>query len=192
MISRQDFSDFLRHPFAILVATAAISGLLVPSITQEWREQSRKADVKANLITDAGKAVASILTASQFSEFGGESRNQKEINRIFQVWEIEHVVVSSRIRAYLLDPTLAADWDRFSRMLRLAYASGAHNPRRSEYLASLREYLNASDINWNALEVGYSNMAQFSEYNRAWFQLKEALLDRYGEIAQRILDAKAR
>ncbi len=192
MISRKDLSDFFRHPFVILVATAAISGLLVPFIIQQWKDQDRKAEVKAKLITDAGRTVANILTASQFSEFGGESRNQKDIGRAFQVWEIEHVVVSSQIRAYLLDPTLASDWDRFSEMLRLAYASGAHNPRRKEYLAKLQEYLKARDINWKALEIGYSDMAQFPEYNRAWFQLREALLDRYAEIAKRILDAKSR
>jgi hypothetical protein len=77
-------------------------------------------------------------------------------------------------------------------MLRLAYASGARNPRRKEYLAQLQEYLGPRDIEWKALEIGYSGAAQFPEYNRAWFQLKEALLDRYAAITRRILDARSR
>jgi hypothetical protein len=192
MISRQNISDFLRHPFVILVATAIISGLLIPFITQEWHEQSRKADVKASLITDAGKAVANILTASKFSEFAGKRRNKAELERIFLEWEIEHSAVSSKIRAYLLDPTLAKDWERFSHMLRFAYASGVDNPQRIEYLTNIRAYLNTGNVDWGTLEKGYSNRAQFYEYKQAWLQMKEALLERYREIAQRILDAKAR
>jgi hypothetical protein len=133
-----------------------------------------------------------MLTAAQFSEFGGQSRNQKDIDRAFQTWEVDNVVVSSRIRAYILDQTLVSDWDRFSETLTLMYVSGVHNARRKEYLAKIRKYLNASDINWNALEAGYSNAAQFPEYNRAWFELKDAMLYRYGQIAKRILDAESR
>lgn len=192
MISRQNFSGFLRHPLLILVVTAAITGLLVPYITQQWKNQSRKADVKVMIITDAGRSVASMLTASQFSEFGGQSRNQKDIDRIFQTWEVNHIVVSCRIRAYLLDQTIAADWDRFNEALRLMYAAGVKNARRKEYLAKVSEYLNANDVNWNALEAGYSNAAQLPEYNRAWFELKGAMLARYGQIAKRILDAESR
>ena len=159
---------------------------------QEWHEQSRKAEFKANLITDAGKAVTNILTASMFSKFSGKRRNQQEIDCIFLEWEIEHSSVSFRIRAYLIDPNIAAEWKRFSYMLRLAYASGVDNPRRKEYLAELRKYFTTSHINWKALEEGYSDRAQFYEYKLAWLQLKEAFLDQYREIAQRILNAKVR
>jgi hypothetical protein len=192
MIRRKYVADFFRHPFVILAATAIISGLLVPFITQQWRDQGRKADLKAQLIADGGKNVATILAAAQFWEFGGESTDPKEISAAVQAWEIEHVVISSKIRAYLIDPSLGPDWDRLSIMLRAAYGAGADNPRRTGRLAMLRQYLEGSDINWNALDHGYSDTAQFADYNRAWFQLREALLNRYAEIAKRILNAKSR
>jgi hypothetical protein len=166
-----------------------VTGLAVPWITQQWSEQRRIAEVKAKLISDAARSVATILAAAQLSEFGGAPGAK---TRTLQAWEVEHVVVSSRMRAYLVDATIATDWDHLGRMLRFAYAGGVHNARRLEYIAQLREYLDGSQVNWRALQDGYSNENQFREYNGAWFQLKQALLDRYAAIAQRILAGASR
>jgi hypothetical protein len=192
MISRRNLAKALRHPLVTLLVTAAISGVLIPFVTQDWQDYQRKAAVKAQLITDAGKAIAAILTAQQFSEFGGYSRNDDEMTRTFKEWEIEQIVVSSRIRAYLTDPTLPAEWDRFGNALTLMYTSRRQSNSRKESLASLHEYLSGSEVNWTSLEAGYSNDPQFREYNRAWFELKEAMLNRCGQLANRILDAKSR
>jgi hypothetical protein len=193
MISKQDFSDALRHPFVMLLATALISQLLIARITQGWQDHQRQNEVKAQLVTQSGQAVGSMLVAAQFDEFGGAAQSQEEINRAFKEWEIGQVVLSTRIRAYFADPDLATSWDAFARMITYTYASGARAQGfRKEHLVELREYLRAGGVNWSALETGYSDKAKFGEYNLAWFQLKEALLQRYGRVTQRILDANVR
>jgi hypothetical protein len=197
MISRQDISVTLRHPFTLLLATALISGWLVPRITRSWQDHQRRGELKVQLVTEAGNSAASMLVTAQFSEFGGSATNQEEINRAFRAWETEQVVVSTKIRAYVDDVALAKDWDTLSHMITLTYAMSAKDaPRRKEYLAELRTYISDKDVNWSALEAGYSDEKfdekQFLEYNRAWYQLKAALLDRYGKLVQRILDADIR
>ena len=193
MISRQDLSDFLRHQVVILLATAAVSQWLIPKITQSWQDHQRQTELKAQLATQSAKAVASMLMAAQSAEFGGTARNEDEIYRAFKDWQVEQVVVSARIRAYFADPNLAKDWDNFADVITKVYASGTRGGlRRKEYLAAVRKYFSADDVNWSALEAGYSDQTQFPEYNRAWFQMKQAVLRRYGEIIQPILAAHTR
>ncbi len=189
---QKETPGFLRHPFVLLLITAAVLRLLVPYITQEWKNQSRKAEIKAKLVTDAGKTVASILTTAQFSEFGGQSRNQKELDSAFKAWEEDNILIGVRIRAYLVDSSISVDWRQLGNALRFAYASGVTNSRRKEYLAKLRKYLSGATVNWSALESGYADATSISEYNRAWYQLRGALLDQYGAVAQKILSAKCR
>jgi hypothetical protein len=201
MFWSKQVSDGFRHPLLLLVATAVISGLLVPSITQGWQANSRKAQIRADLIAEAGTVTADILIATQVKEFGGYSMNDGGVDpqdmADFKKRNGALIVVSAKMRAYLQDVDISTEWDRFGDMLTNVYKAQIRALRRLEYLAELRTYLNDQNVDWESLITGYpedgrSDDPAFVKYNRAWYQLKTSLLNRYGAIAERILKSDVR
>jgi hypothetical protein len=196
MVLSKAISKVLRHPLTLLFVTAIVSGWLVPRITRSWQDHQREGELKVQLVTEAGTAVAKMLTAAQFSEFGGSGKNQEEIDEDFKAWNTQQVVISTKIRAYVTDAAVAKDWDTFSEMITNVYALSAQGaPRRKKYLGELRRYIGDADVDWPALEAGYKPEepgTDFLQYNRAWYQLKTSLLDRFGKLSQQILAADIR
>jgi hypothetical protein len=150
MFWTKQVSDGFRHPLLLLVATAVISGLLVPSITQGWQANSRKAQIRADLIAEAGAATADILIATQIKEFGGYSMNDGGIDpqdiADFKKRNGALIVVSGKMRAYLQGADISREWDRFGDMLTNVYKSQIRAFRRLEYLGELRAYLNDQSV----------------------------------------------
>lgn len=58
-------SDFLSHPLVLLLATAAIGGVLVPLITRQWQLQQKAIEVKSELITDIIELTSDMFVASE-------------------------------------------------------------------------------------------------------------------------------
>jgi hypothetical protein len=47
----------LRHPLVVLVATALLTGLLVPGITREWQLRQKAIEIKVGLVAEMSEAV---------------------------------------------------------------------------------------------------------------------------------------
>jgi hypothetical protein len=181
--------ELLRHPFAMLVATALVSTLPITS----WQNHQRQNGVKAALVADLSKESAQMLIAAQFDEFGGPERDPKVTAAAFKNWAVQEVMISARLRAHIKDPAVSANWDELAAAFTNVYKAGRQaNGFDRQSSSELREYVGSVGIDWSALDHGYPKLEEFPPYNAAWFALRRALLQRLGEVTQQVLDASVR
>jgi tetratricopeptide (TPR) repeat protein len=208
-----DFSELLKHPLLLLLATALLSHYLIPSIARWWQDHQKEIELKTNFVSEISESVLSVVMSVQYAEVSvfstpewadrskAESRIQEiqsALDASFRTWEIKRAVIGSKMRAYFSHTQIGRDWDRFSDMVTEVYAlSGTHDPHyRIQRLNHLRAYFANDDIAWQRLENGWKisdvfDMAEeIHQYHRAWFSLKDTLLSRKDEIVQDILRSR--
>lgn len=126
--------SILNSPFVLLVAGAAISGLLVQWIAGRWQHRNwvsqqeftaqrarfeKELDQKHTLLEDTNEAVAAILTHCQLVVVGhqkgvGSEQRADQIRRYNEAvmkWEIDFQTCAIRLKAFFEDEQVAEDWD---------------------------------------------------------------------------------
>ena len=100
----------LGHPLVLLLVTAAISGLLVPRLTQEWQEQQQEVTVRRDFAARVSRTVGEVFIATQLAQVGAGSQTQDELDAAYVQWEVESSVLGAELRAYYPGESLHSAW----------------------------------------------------------------------------------
>lgn len=102
----------LGHPLTLLLAGAALSGVLVPMVARGWQDQRKALEVKAGLVERISRAVMDLATAVQFALVGASSQTQEQYDAAFRTWQLEKAVLTSLLTAYFRDGEVLRAWTR--------------------------------------------------------------------------------
>jgi hypothetical protein len=102
--------DWLSHPLVVLTVGAALTGLLIPQLTQRWQDQRKALEIKAELIERVSRAVAEIFTAAQLASVGAASQTQDDFDDAYKAWIREKVILTSLLRGYFGDDRIDRAW----------------------------------------------------------------------------------
>lgn len=101
-------SDFLKHPFVLLLSGAVLTGLIIPAITRWWQVQQKELEIKIELVEAVSQSVMTFLTAIQLVHIGArryEDDKQRaefmeNLNKAYPEWEVDSAVIGTKLRAY--------------------------------------------------------------------------------------------
>jgi hypothetical protein len=127
LIPEQVVSDLLRHPLFLLLATALISGLLVPFVASGWQRQQKENELNTVLVGEMADSVARILIATQFAVLSAPSQSPADFDNAYKNWEISRVVIKAKILGVTRKPGLAEEWDKFGERVTRFYAITAYH-----------------------------------------------------------------
>jgi hypothetical protein len=141
----------LGHPAALIILTAALTGLLVPWITNRWAEhdkqvEARRVDsehereVKSALVNRIGTASARFLSAI---DVGAINRKGAEAPAEYRALKTASFEIASQLAAYFPRSGPEQDWKDYTYSLRNIYLALTFPPGqpRSHWLHLLNKYL---------------------------------------------------
>lgn len=135
----QEIAAIVRHPLFLLVATALVSGLVVPRIAQRWQDHRKALEIKAGLVERLAGAVVSMFTAVQFAQVGARSQSQEDLDEAYRTWQTDKAVLTALVSAYFRPGAVVDAWTR-CRAITTAYyvqIGIADRQRRLEYLRAV-------------------------------------------------------
>lgn len=183
------------QPYLIVLATALVSGVVVPYIARLTQVNERELEIKTELAGDMGQAVAAFVNEIQSVEVtriqtGGRPADTRELNAAYKQWMTESSVIAARVEAYF--PDLADDWKAIAAGLEELYAlTGTLDPQyRGPRVEAIRAAFAAARVDWKLLaENGqdWQTVEDWRPYEAAWFQLREAVLSARDKLVRRML-----
>jgi hypothetical protein len=183
---RLSIKNTFSHPFIILLIGAAISGLLVPYITNQWQNHQKELELKTGLASQIAKAVANIIIVSRIVQIPAYAYTNLSYASTFEEWEISKATIGSQIEAYFPETPIKQQWDNLSSAItdlsslspQLTQNHTSHSDYASKLCArighvlNLHEYLDHShpiNINYNELNIygcqGIANQKQLEKYS---------------------------
>lgn len=179
----------LKNGYLIVVG-GAISGLLIPYITNQWQNHQKELEIKTDLVWRISETVMSMIIAVQFAEMSGPTQqSQEEYNKLFREWEISSAVIGSQIRAYFPANNLGSDWDKLSKLVTDVYAlSGISVPEiRIKHVEKIQRYFSNSmdKVDFSQLV----NSAERKKYLSQWFKLKGEIIKKKDTLVGVILES---
>jgi hypothetical protein len=182
--------EWLSNPLLLLVVGGAISGLLIPYITNQWQNHQKELEIKTDLVVRISGSVMSMIIAVQFAEMSGPSQqSQEEYNKIFREWEISSAIIGSQIRAYFPANNLGPDWDKLSKLGTDVYTlSGISVPdTRVKHVEKIKGYFSSSMDNVDFSQL--VNSAEREKYLSQWFKLKDEIIKKKDTLVGGILES---
>ena len=133
----------LGHPLVLLLVTAAVSGLLVPQLTQQWQEQQQQVAVRRDFAARVSRTVGEIFIATQLAQVGAVSQSQEEFDAAYVRWEVESSVLGAELRAYYPDESLHDAWHRCAELATAYYTQLGivDDAQRRQYLDEVHREL---------------------------------------------------
>jgi hypothetical protein len=183
--------EWLSNPLLLLVVGGAISGLLVPYITNQWQNHQKELEIKTDLVGRISETLMNMIIAVQFAEMSGPNQqSQEEYNKIFRDWEISSAVVGSQIRAYFPTNNLGPEWDKLSKLVTDVYAlSGIFVPEtRIKHVEKIKGYFSNSMDNLDFSEL--VNSTERVNYLSQWFKLKDEIIKKKDILVEAILESR--
>jgi hypothetical protein len=117
VIALSDAVRLLVFPLIILIAGAAVSGLLVPALTRRRDDHRKALEVKTALVGEMSQVVMEFMMAIQFAvRYAAE--DQEAFDDAFSTWEVRSAVIATELEAYYPTTSIGADWSAFASALR--------------------------------------------------------------------------
>jgi hypothetical protein len=156
-------SDFLV-PLGLLVAGAAVTGLIVPYITRGWQRHQKRLELKVDLLREVSEAVTRIITHAQWRDMGAKtalsSEDRAEFDWRYGEWEVGTQVVQAQLEAYFPDsPEIERHWSGYCDLLRALHKLSWLHENRRQLLDDLRERYESESL-WR-LQVRGSGIGPF-------------------------------
>lgn len=187
------------QPFVLLLATAAVSGLLIPYITGRSQVSEKELDLKTALTTDISRSVSALVHEIQWLEVqkvntAGKGHRFDEVNTAYKQWKADEGVYSAKIRAYF--PQLGGDWRQFAEAVEELYAlTGTTGIEfRKPKIEVLKRYVNSDEVDWDVLMADsreWRTAQQWRPYEQAWGKLRDQVLGARDRILSQLLRSKS-
>jgi hypothetical protein len=138
-------------PIFIVVLSAVVGGLLLPTITSSWQNHQKQLDIQTKLVTTLSDDVTRDLVTLQIDEVRGNTTLDSSLKQ----WLIDSGDIGAQLQAYFPQTRLRARWDTYSGAVEAFYEVGnCQSPVRSHYLTTVERYF-ANDARINQLWVGW-------------------------------------
>jgi hypothetical protein len=121
--------SLLRHPFALLLAGALFSAVIVPRLTRQWQNEQKELEVRTGLVSEMSETVMRFVTILEHVHVQRHLVASRDPDRVaaasdamdklvhaFQSFDVSRSVVGTKLEAYLPDGT-ARGWTTFSERL---------------------------------------------------------------------------
>jgi hypothetical protein len=136
-------SDFLV-PLGLLVAGAAVTGLVVPYITRGWQRHQKRLELKVELLRELSEAVTRLITHAQWRDMGAKPElspaDRAEFEWRYGEWEVATQVLQAQLEAYFPDsPDIACHWSSYCDLLRALHKLSWLTENREQLLKDLRQ-----------------------------------------------------
>jgi hypothetical protein len=98
MVTLEEISVALEHPFVLLVIGALISGVLVAWLTNRWQNHRKELEIRVDIVSKIIKVVGSAA-----AKILGSIRREKPVSNIDGVLEkftVDAITVSSMLQSY--------------------------------------------------------------------------------------------
>jgi len=191
---RVPVSDWLAHPFTLLVAGAVLSSLVIPALTRRWQNHQKELELKTSLVAEITEVVTSLVMAVQFAEVGATSQSQEDFDTAYREWETGSAVIASKLHAYFPGTAVAHEWAGLARLTSNFYAATGMGDRKQQYLRDLLGELRSAgpalDSDAAADIAGLESLG-VSAYRREWAECKAHVLARKDAIVRRVLDSRS-
>jgi hypothetical protein len=156
-------SDFLV-PLGLLVAGAAVTGLLVPYITRGWQRHQKRLELKVELLRNLSEAVTRVITHAQWRDMGAKPElspaDREEFEWRYGEWEVNTQVLQAQLEAYFPDSSeIARHWSSYCDLLRALHKLSWLQEDRDQLLKDLRHRYESHDL-W-ALQARGSGINPF-------------------------------
>lgn len=163
----------LAHPLTLLLVAAAVSGLLVPRLTQQWQDHQQEVETRGELAARVSRTVGEITVATQLAQVGAPSQTQEDFDAAYVRWEVESAVLGAELRAYYREESLHRAWSRCTRLATAYYVQVGIDDaaRRERYLREVQADLGLPD-DVDLVDVEALRAALLSERDRV---IKEVL-----------------
>jgi hypothetical protein len=167
----------LAHPLVVLAAGTALTGFLVPRLTERRQRSLKALELKTELVEQMTEEVTSFVMAIQFAELGAAGQTQEEFDAAYKRWEVAAAVIRARLEAYFGDHPLVADWAQLADILTRFYAlAGTHDEdQRGADLTRL---------------LAREGVAPEEAEQHPWGRLKDAVLHHSQRISREILASR--
>jgi hypothetical protein len=189
-------SEWLGHPFVLLVAGGILSSVVVPALTRRWQNHQKELELKTGLVTEITDVVTGLVMAVQFAELGSTTQTQEDFDTAYRDWETKSAVIASKLRAYFPKTTLVDEWHALSRLATNFYALTGMGERKLAFLRQLLDGLSDSERAPAAEAARYAAVeeaagVELSEYRAGWLELKAHVLGCKDAIVRRVLDSRS-
>lgn len=181
-----DVGAILSHPLLLLVLGSVITSILISRVSRHWQNHEKELEVKIALTSKISDSVTRIVMAVQFAEVRAVSQTQADYDKAYLEWEVKRGEISSEIRSYFPDLSIADAWDQYSGVVTDFYVlSGSPDTYRSICVQKASTYFKKDDF--RALESASRN----SDYLQAFMNLQNHILSRKNFLDHQILASKS-
>ncbi|OXM43488.1 hypothetical protein [Amycolatopsis alba] len=132
----------IRHPLTILLISAIVTGLLVPSVTRRWQDHQKALDIKALLLRQLSEHITRVITFCWFRELGQKpdlnADDRAGFDWRYGEWTVMSQVLQAQLEIYFRrSPDVARHWSEYSQMLRDFYDLTWDKDGRDDLLSKL-------------------------------------------------------
>jgi hypothetical protein len=164
--------------------------------TKRWQDNQREQDIKSTLVTKMSEMMVEPIANSRIwsrgAEIGPEMPSYSETLRKIDIRQAE---ISTLLKVYFRDQSdLLRDWASFAKALNYCVRlTAADTPERKDpHLRVVRDYVQRSDVDWNALSTAKWRDGFGPDFEQAYETLTNMMVQRGDEIIAKALASKFR
>lgn len=185
-------SEFLAHPFLLLIVGAIISSILVPTFSKKWQDRKKKLEIKIDLMTKISEVVASweIDTRALVRlEHPPTERNPE--------WRVKGSSITAILFAYFPSEPIYEKWKVYFNIIdQYWWFSNTvfHGEMKEEYKKDIDMFQNflgekSNEIDWDIF-FKIKNIEDASKSGKEWSNAIDLLSKKQFDIVSSILVAK--
>jgi hypothetical protein len=129
VLALSDVVRLLVFPLVVLLAGAAVSGVLIPALTRRRDDHRKAVEIKTDLVSEMSEAVTEFMTTIQFAVLRAPGQDQKAYDEAFRTWEVRSAVIGTKLEAYFPATPIGSDWGSFAERVTQFYATTGFQDR---------------------------------------------------------------
>lgn len=185
-------SEFLSHPFVLLIAGAIISSILVPLFSKRWQDRKKKLEIKIELITKISEVVASWELDTRALVNLKKPPIERNPN-----WRVKGSSITAILFAYFPTQPIYEKWKVYFNILDQYWwfsYTVFHGQIKDEQKGDLTMFQNflgeeAKNFDWDIF-FNVKNITDAGKTGVVWSNLIDLLIKKQYEIVSSILNSK--
>lgn len=199
MVTIEEISQFLEHPFFLLLAGAGVSSVLIPWFTNRWQDHRKKLEIRADIASKMSEVIAYQMADAAVS-MGRKKKSVTDADKAtrdenFRKWYVDANIVGSKLESYFSEVGIRRKWEIYCSIL-VQYSSASRvffyealseedKDALKHDLKMMRTYFESvyedkQPIDWDL----FTTKMGFDEH---WYDVGEVLMRRGYEIIKDVL-----